>query len=86
MVAPPVERRRLRRGDDLVRTWGEVAAVLAVCERTARRWAQHDGLPVFKRPGRTATVTASRRALLAWLSRQSRSVRAAGTRNRLACP
>lgn len=68
-MTPVVEHRRLRvdpPADDLVRTWGEIAAFLRVCERTARRWARSDGLPVFKRGGRTATVAASRRSLLRW--------------------
>lgn len=69
MMGAIVERRRLRidrAAGDLLRTWGQIAAVLNVCERTARRWARYDGLPVFKRGGRTATVVASRRAVLAW--------------------
>lgn len=56
-------KEEARNGGYIV-TWAEVAAVLGVSERTARRWSERHGLPVQRVGG---LVAIKRGALRLWL-------------------
>ena len=60
--------------DRLLRTWGEIAAVLRVHPSTARWWLPF-GLPVYKSgTGRSAPVIARERELLNWQFKRARKL------------
>ena len=64
-------RADLARQSDVLRTWGEIAAVLQVSRRTAIEYARRYGLPVKKAPGpgRRTAVVASKQEVSDWLNR-----------------
>src|SRR4051794_13962936 len=56
-----------RHSDDRLQSWKEIAAYLRFGVRTVQRWAEAEGLPVYRRTqDRRSTVFAYKRELDTW--------------------